>query len=310
MNLTPLTDVRWKSVDLNLLVVFAYLYEYRSVSMVAEKSFVSQSAVSHSLSRLRKLLGDPLFERKAHRMEPTDYAHSVAPVVMRLLDSVSRELLVKPVFEPQTFAGVCRIGLTDYAEFLFAPQLYDAVLASAPQIQVSFVHVNRHNYQAVTEQDKLDLVIGSIPGHTNQFVSQRLYREQHVCLFDPLQISAAEIRDVAQFASVEQALVSPDGALESTVDRLLAERGLTRRVTVASRHFMTIRRLLSRRRLVAIVPKLMAEADTGQDVLAMTTPPVPVPDFEIMMLWPSAKTHDEKSLWLRQLIRQALPQDG
>src|SRR5690606_21292062 len=151
--------------------------------------------------------------------------------VMRLLDSVSRELLVKPVFEPQTFAGVCRIGLTDYAEFLFAPQLYDAVLASAPHTHVNFVHVNRHNYQAVTEQDKLDLVIGSITVHTILYVSLRLYREQHVCLFVPLQISSSEIRVVAQVAAVEHALVSPDGALESTVDRLLAERGLTRRVT-------------------------------------------------------------------------------
>ncbi|WP_249199150.1 LysR family transcriptional regulator [Photobacterium sp. GJ3] len=307
MNLTRLSEIRWKSIDLNLLVVFAFLYECRSVSGAAEKSFVSQSAVSHSLSRLRQLLGDPLFERKGHQMVPTDYAHQIAPVVTRLLDTVSQELLIKPVFEPETFSGVYRIGLTDYAEFLFAPQLYDVIRGAAPQAQVSFVHVNRHNYQLVAEQEKLDLMIGSIPGHAAQFASQWLYREQHVCLFDPLQVDAAEVGDMACFSAIEQALVSPDGSLVSTVDRLLDDHDLSRRVTVASRNFMTIRRLLFQRRLIAVVPKLMAAAQTGMDALAVAEPPVQVPDFDMLMLWPDVKTQDEKNQWLRQLVVETLP---
>lgn len=62
-------DIQWRNIDLNLLVTFSYLYRYRSVSLAAEKSFVSQSAMSHSLSRLRVLFDDPLFERKGHKMD-------------------------------------------------------------------------------------------------------------------------------------------------------------------------------------------------------------------------------------------------
>ncbi|GAK83921.1 LysR-like transcriptional regulator [Vibrio ponticus] len=42
-------DLQWRNIDLNLLVTFSYLYRYRSVSIAADKSFVSQSAMSHSL---------------------------------------------------------------------------------------------------------------------------------------------------------------------------------------------------------------------------------------------------------------------
>jgi len=67
------------------------------------------------------------------------------------------------------------------------------------------------------------------------------------------------------FAQIEQALVSPDGSLSTQVDKKLAEHGLTRRVTVASRNFLTIRSLLKKRRLIAIVPEKMANAEGSED---------------------------------------------
>ena len=111
-------DIQWRNIDLNLLVTFSYLYRYRSVSLAAEKSFVSQSAMSHSLSRLRVLFDDPLFERKGHKMDPTEHANHIAPTVHHLLDSIAKDLLTKCAFQPENYAGVCRIGLTDYAEFI------------------------------------------------------------------------------------------------------------------------------------------------------------------------------------------------
>ena len=100
-------DIQWRNIDLNLLVTFSYLYRYRSVSLAAEKSFVSQSAMSHSLSRLRVLFDDPLFERKGHKMDPTEHAHYIAPTVHHLLDSIAKDLLTKSAFQPENYAGVC-----------------------------------------------------------------------------------------------------------------------------------------------------------------------------------------------------------
>ncbi|MHC6528224.1 MULTISPECIES: LysR family transcriptional regulator [unclassified Vibrio] len=304
------TDINWRSIDLNLLVSFSFLYQYRSVSLAAEQCHVSQSAMSHSLSRLRQWLNNPLFERRGYLMEPTEVAHQLAPIIERILCTVQSELLTVPEFIPAEYQGVCRIGLTDYAEFIYAPDLYDAIHTAAPQAQVSFVNVNRHNYQKVVEEDKLDLVIGSIAKPAEAFETQWLYTEQHVCLFDPNCVSMEALDDVATFASIEQALVSPDGQLSTPVDASLAEHGLTRRVTVASRNFLTIRSLLSRRPLVAIVPRQMALASGFDDALAFAPPPVAVGDFDISMLWLKARTLDDKSGWLRQLVQARLGDNG
>lgn len=50
--------------DLNLLVAFQMLMEEGSVSAAADKAFVSQSAMSRTLQRLRELFDEPLEYRK------------------------------------------------------------------------------------------------------------------------------------------------------------------------------------------------------------------------------------------------------
>ncbi|MBR9874170.1 MAG: LysR family transcriptional regulator [Vibrionaceae bacterium] len=299
-------DVQWRNIDLNLLVTFSYLYRYRSVSLAAENSCVSQSAMSHSLSRLRLLFDDPLFERKGHKMEPTEHAHNIAPTVHTLLDSIAKELLTKPVFEPESYSGVCRIGLTDYAEFIFAPFIYDEIHRQAPDAKISFINVDRSNYMQRTERDKLDLVIGSIPALEEDFSSQYLYTEKHVCLCDKQVLNGKAELSVNEFANIKQALVSPDGSLKTQVDQKLAELGLSRQVTVASRNFLTIRHLLKQRDLIAIVPEKMALAEGISDDLVKVQPPIVVADFDISMLWHTSRANDEKGTWLRKLVAETI----
>ncbi|MEZ8823550.1 LysR family transcriptional regulator [Vibrio amylolyticus] len=301
-----MNEINWKNIDLNLLVTFSQLYRYRSVSVAAEKSHVSQSAMSHSLARLRQLLDDPLFERKGHSMEATEHAHQIAPVVHHLLDAISTQLLSKEPFNPEMYSGVCRIGLTDYAEFIFAPLLYDAIRRLAPKAQVSFINVNRNNYVNVAEQEKLDAVIGSIALVDDAFEAKKIYTEKHVCLFDPQQVKVTERLTIEQFANIDHALVSADGRLSTQVDKRLKEQGMTRQVTVASRNFLTIRSLLNTRRLIAIVPELMARSEAFRDHLTTAPPPIEVPDFDISVLWKSSKQQDEKNRWLRTLVYEVV----
>ena len=58
-------------IDLNLLVTFEMLISEGSVSQTAQKLGVTQPAVSHSLKRLRDLLGDELLVRGPRGLQPT-----------------------------------------------------------------------------------------------------------------------------------------------------------------------------------------------------------------------------------------------
>lgn len=295
-------EFNWKGIDLNLLVAFQALYRAKSVSFAAEQCYVSQSAMSHTLQRMRTLFDDPLFERVGIKMEPTQRAHEISPVIDQLLGSIKTDLLSKKHFSPDDYTGVWRIGLTDYAEQLFAPHLYDSIKQHSPQSQVSFYNVNRSNYLEIADKEKLDVIIGSIENLNRRFLCEHLYTEQHLCLFDPQSVSLDSPLTLERFVQIEHALVSPDGSLQTQVDKLLAKRGLERRVGVASRHFLTVRRLLIGRELVCIVPKRFAEMEMYNHTLAAVAPPVDVPDFDIRLLFLKANQYEEKSIWIRKLV--------
>lgn len=303
-------EFNWKGVDLNLLVAFQALYQTHSVSLAAEQCYISQSAMSHTLQRMRALFDDPLFERVGLKMEPTQRSHELAPLIDSLLASIKNDLLSKKHFSAQEFAGSWKIGLTDYAEQLFAASLYDQIKLGSPHSQVSFYNVNRSNYFELVERETLDVVIGSIENLNRRFLSDKLYTEQHMCLFDPEVVDFSSPISLEDFVGIEHALVSPDGNLLTQVDKQLAKLGYERRVGVASRHFLTVRRLLKGRELVCIVPKRFAQSEGYDDQLCALPAPIEVADFDIQLLYLKAHKHEEKNRWLRKVVAEAVLSHG
>ena len=87
-------------LDLNLFRVFEAVWRERNLTRAAEILCVSQPAVSHALTRLRKQLGDPLFEREGNGMRPTAAAARLWPEVQQGLGLLRQALLRAQDFEP------------------------------------------------------------------------------------------------------------------------------------------------------------------------------------------------------------------
>lgn len=299
-------NINWRGVDLNLLIAFSALMETRSVTKAATKLSLGQSAMSHNLSRLRALLNDPLFERQGHQMIATDKAIELAPVIDNILHLVTTEILQPRDFTPQEYRGSFKIGLTDYAELLFAPALFDAITEQAPHCQLSFCNVDRNNYQSAIEEQKINLVIGSMKALPRELDSQYLYTEDHVCLFDSQATGLGVPVDLARYIATPQALVTPDGKLASAVDTQLQQQGFNRHIAVGSSNFMTIRHLLTGRNLLCVVSTLMARGEIFHDNLTQCPPPVDIPDFDINMLWLRRNGNHPRIEWLRHIVRQTV----
>src|SRR5262245_32180974 len=92
--------VNLSSVDLNLLVVFDTIMAERNVSRAAARLHLTQSAVSHSLTRLRTIIGDALFVRTPGGMVPTPLAESISGRVHAALGEIQGVLTPDSAFEP------------------------------------------------------------------------------------------------------------------------------------------------------------------------------------------------------------------
>lgn len=130
MDIRPLVQA-----DLNLLVVLQVLLEEGSVSRAADRLFLSQSAVSKSLARLRDLFQDPLFTRSSEGMVPTPKAQAIKDQLPIALASV-HELITPKTFDPASARGVISMAIGEHAGILLLPSVVAKLATLAPGVQL------------------------------------------------------------------------------------------------------------------------------------------------------------------------------
>lgn len=121
--------------DLNLLVALQVLLEERSVSKAAERLFVTQSAMSKTLRRLRELFDDPLFTRSSAGMLPTPRALELEQLLGQSLFDL--DVLVTPrSFDPVACEDVFNVVMPEYVSYWVMPALMERLSHVAPKIRL------------------------------------------------------------------------------------------------------------------------------------------------------------------------------
>jgi DNA-binding transcriptional LysR family regulator len=116
--------MRFKGLDLNLLICLDALLDLRNVTRAAEHLSLSQPAISAALARLRTFFADPLLVQNGKRMMPTPFALRLQPAIRAILEDVDGLVGSSPHFDPASSTRDFRICLSDYlASVLLAPLL-------------------------------------------------------------------------------------------------------------------------------------------------------------------------------------------
>jgi regulatory helix-turn-helix LysR family protein len=136
INWILIVSVSFKTLDLNLLKVFDAVMEERSVLRASQKVALSQSAVSHSLARLREMLEDDLFVRTATGMQPTARALTMAPQVRDALRALEAAVEL-PTFVPATSTKQFTLAANDFTTMVLASPLLKILGREAPSIDLT-----------------------------------------------------------------------------------------------------------------------------------------------------------------------------
>ena len=128
--------IQIRNFDLNLLVVFAVLYESRSVTRASERLSLTQPAVSHALKRLRDAIGDPLFLQSKRGLVPTARAEQLVEPARRALAEVETALSGAPAFDPASSTREFDIAASELVELGVVPRLLGVLHQVAPHVHV------------------------------------------------------------------------------------------------------------------------------------------------------------------------------
>jgi DNA-binding transcriptional LysR family regulator len=289
-------------MDLNLLVVFNELLTQRRVSKVAESLGISQPAVSNSLAKLRRLLGDELFLRTAKGMEPTPFADQLAESVSYALAMIHSGLNQRTSFVPETAQRAFTIGITDVGEIYFLPALVERLRRDAPGVTVSTVRNTAVNLRDELESGKVDLAIGLLPQLKAGFFQRRLFKQGYVCLMRRGHRLDKARMSLADFSAAEHLLVVSAGTGHGKVDELLQRSGITRKVRLTVPHYVSVGHILQGSDLIATVPQRLAERLLKPFGLVQVAHPATIPDVAINVFWHAKYHRAPANQWLRSVV--------
>ncbi len=144
-------------IDLNLLVVFDTVFTAGSITAACRQLNLSQPAVSHALSRLRDVFGEPLFERQGRGIVPTPLARSIAGPVREALGAMERTFEQAARFEPSSTERHFRIGLREALEPSVLPELSQAICAAGPHLSLASARHDRPRLEADLAAGEFDV---------------------------------------------------------------------------------------------------------------------------------------------------------
>jgi LysR family transcriptional regulator, transcriptional activator for leuABCD operon len=172
-----------RGIDLNLLPVFEATYEERSLSRAADRLAMTQSAVSHAVSRLRSVFGDELFIRQARGVFPTPVAEMIYAKLRGAMASVRESVAGTRGFDPKSSGRKLFIGISHPLGPMIAVRLRERLTRAAPGVEVAFSTRSRPiELERGMREGRVDAAVDWLVPERGQFHAVTLFEDAVVAV--------------------------------------------------------------------------------------------------------------------------------
>jgi DNA-binding transcriptional LysR family regulator len=284
------------NLDFRALSTFLAVLDEGSVSRAAVRLGVTQSAVSHTLERLRQALGDPLFVKSGRGIVPTRYALQAGPHIRQILDDL-QSLSSGPPFSPATAEFTFTIAANDYQRDLLLPGLVRTLRQEAPGISLQVIPSGIPRADLL-RKDVCDLVISPHAPEATDIMQRGLMADRMVVFYDPDYRKPPA--DLPEYLKADHiALLFATGE-KPTVETAMDTRGLVRRNVVTVSNFSGLPEFLRGTDMLATAPEGMSKHLLRD--FAWVPLPFDFKPFTLLMLWHRRNQNDPAHKWLRNQV--------
>lgn len=313
-----MNDFDHSDLDGRALQLFLAVLEEGSVTAAATRLGLTQSAVSHGLARLRRIVQDPLFTKSGRGIVPTAHALALAGQARDLLDGMRRFASSAP-FDPATARLSVTIAANDFQRDLLLPALFRNLEAAARLVSLRIVPSGLPSASMLRE-GRCDLLITPLPPVAADVIQKSLFQDHYVCYFDPR--ARAAPRTVEDYLAARHVTVVYTDNERLDFDKRLAARGIARDIAISVPNFAAAAAFLRGSTLLASMPSLLG-GGVMQEFAAVPVPLADGPgsgiaDLPMYLVWHRRHQADPAHAWLRRLVeegaaavrRQLSPADG
>jgi DNA-binding transcriptional LysR family regulator len=299
-----MSDIDFRTLNLNLLPTLDALLAERTVGGAARRMGVSQSAMSHSLAKLRQALGDPLLVMSGRRMRLTPRAEGLLGQLPKALENLQRVLTGDEPFDPATSSRTFTLASLDYFDFAVLPTLLAYLRRRAPFVRLNVERASSDSVSRLVAGEIDVMLVGSSAAIPTQGLHRReLYRDPFRVIARADHPALGRRLSLETYLELEHVLVSVDGGGEGAVDRILRAQSRTRRVALRVPHFASAPLAVATSDLVCMIASTMAQRGRELYGLRLYEPPFAVDPAPIVMYWPAAHDADPGRSWFRGCLQ-------
>ena len=294
-----------RNIDLNLLVTLEALLTEQNVTRAARRLHLSQPSVSVQLRKLRQIFADPLLSPASGGMHPTTRAQALLQPLRAALAEMRHVLEPRRSFDPATAQLTWQVAAADYAEYAILLPLLGHLRKAAPGVRMAVREADHSKMIKQLESGAIDLGLLAMEAAPERLYHRVLFKEHYALVARKRHPALKGKLTVDTLCQLEYVVVSTDGGgFRGVTDTVLEGMGRKRRVVLSVPHFLFVPEVVMRTDLVAMLPsRLLKDRSNHIQVVA---PPVPIPSYEMAMIWHERSHLDPAHMWLRDQVSRAL----
>ena len=290
-------------LDLNLLTIFDAVMTERSLTKAGVRLGVSQSAVSHALSRLRDITGNSLFERTGHGVRPTARAAEMADQVRHALDMLRATLRAGDAdFSSQSAQRTFQLDIAAGLDAVIIPKLAARTVdCSNLQFRISGGRARDLLNELRYGDTCLALECDQITD--DDFGSQLLFEDHYVVIAAKGHPALKDGLTLDLFQKLDHVALSWAGDHALTpLGQNLESAGISRRVKFSVPNLATIPGIVEADDVIACMPEKIAHDFSATFDIELHRFPNPIPSQPVYMVWHKSFDNDPSHKWLRGVL--------
>jgi DNA-binding transcriptional LysR family regulator len=292
--------------DMNLLPALDALLREGSVTGAAAERHVSASAMSRTLGRLRRVVGDPLLVPAGRGLTLTPRALELRPQVEAALAGALAALRPPAPVDITTLEREFMIRTNDAVAVVLGPPVTARAAREAPGVRLRILPEGDEDPADLRDRIDLDL---STPTELPPDVRSGVVGvDHHVAVVRteaPFARSGTGMLTMSQFVGAPHVIVSRRGRSHNVVDERLERLGLSRTVLATAPTHSAACFLALGSDVIALLPREFARRVAQLMPLTVLDLPLDLPPIVIDMTWHLRLDTDPGHRWLRRVITEA-----
>ncbi|HWU60960.1 MAG TPA: LysR family transcriptional regulator [Ensifer sp.] len=295
--------MRFKNLDLNLLVAFDALLTEESVSRAGEKINLSQSAMSAALRRMREYFGDELFVTIGRRTRPTALALELAEPVRRILGDVNTNIIGREPFDPETSDRMFSIAASDYFTRVVLSKFIPRLREIARNICIDIWPVTGSSTVTSFANGEIDVFVSVDKALLPDLPTAKIWTEDFVGIAWKDNQYIGETLTLDNFRDLGHVAVRLGIYRATPIDEIfVTQAGISRRIEVTTGAFDQIPELLVGTPRIAMLQRRLANHYAEILPIRVMDLPFKKSPIQVSMQWHRHNSSDAGLKWLRAAL--------